>query len=353
MTIQIYTKIPSLGLEAYLDSTKKLEEAAPEVYYVDNSILSTHRGCHEKNRLSHVLHLQPKTPGRALAFGHAFHAAVQAYIEAYAINGDLPLTNKKAGLDAMEADLKKEGANLPLNIINPEGEKRSLERCKMLFLAYLEKWAFDGYTILMSPLGKPYVEVGFAVDLGIMHKGRPIVYVGRVDRIGRSLRTRTINIADLKTTSQGLTQFVKSVKPNHQFTGYKWALREIMEEDIFGILLDAVFVSDRQPDTKKGGWFHYGIDFEKDFGRVITQRSSVDIEEFLFDARYTTMDYLQLKDSDYKRWERNDKECHKYGGCMFKEICTHNLNENIINTVFQVKPWEPWQGITDEPASNE
>src|SRR6266566_1587660 len=133
------------------------------------------------------------------------------------------MTNLRDAQQAMLDDFIKEGADLPEKMENEQKEKRSKERAIMLLHAYFQRWSDDGYKVLSLPDGKPYVEVGFAVDLGITYQGKPVVYVGRIDRVGRSIKSGNINLVETKTTGSGLSSYILQVKPNHQLTGYKWA----------------------------------------------------------------------------------------------------------------------------------
>ena len=50
-----------------------------EIIYLDNSIISTYRSCHEKARLKYQLDLQPIIGAPPLEFGGAFHAGIQGF----------------------------------------------------------------------------------------------------------------------------------------------------------------------------------------------------------------------------------------------------------------------------------
>lgn len=90
----------------------------------------------------------------------------------------------------------------------------------------------------------------------------------------------------------------------------------------------------------------FGIDVEKDFGRRETRRSEVDIDEFVKDLRYATTRWLSLRESSLHRWSRNaPTACYMYGGCQYLEVCSTNLNQNVIDSKFRVEPWAPWEGL--------
>ena len=315
-----------------------------DIIYVDHSTISTFRLCQEKARLNYVLHLRPNKPSHPLSFGHAFHAAIQEYYgEGFSV---------EKALSAFIKDCQDNDAQLPINIENDE--KRSIERGLGLVNAYISKWSESEHYDIIS---KEYIEVGFAVYL-MDWNSRPVMYVGRIDRIMKSRLSGKPYIFELKTTGGGLSQFTKQVRPNHQITGYQWACKQTMGLEPVATIWDSVFISDRKPDLKKGSWFSYGIDIEKDFSRVETRRSPVDIDEFLFDLKGSVREYLKLKDarvspeSDWwarDRWIRSaPTSCFMYGGCMYLDICSMNLNEAIIRSNYHEEPWRPWIGITED-----
>jgi hypothetical protein len=246
----------------------------------------------------------------------------------------------QAGIEVIKEDLRINGSQMPRTIKNTDDEKRSVERCLMLFSAYTQRWADDLYKTM-------HVEKGFAIDLGIMYKHRPILYVGKIDRVIEKIIHHTIHNIETKTTGQGLSYFMEQKRPNHQITGYHEALRELLGINPESTIWDAIFVSTRQPDFKKGGWFEYGIDIDKDFDRQETKRSDTDISEWYYDIRRDSLRFFEYRDSEAYRWARNDKTCHSYGGCGFRLVCETNLNPAILASEFKVEEWQPWKGITD------
>ena len=178
--------------------------------------------------------------------------------------------------------------------------------------------------------------------------GRPVMYVGRLDRIMRSRIDNRLRIVETKTTGTGLTQFVNQIRPNHQITGYHWAARELLHLDVAGTIWDCIFVSSRQPKVSGDHWETRGIDIEKDFNRTETRRSQTDIDEFLFDLTETVTCYLSdVKNGKY-RWERNAPgACFMYGGCDYRDVCVTNGNKQIIENRFRKEKWEPWKGIAN------
>lgn len=307
----------------------------PEVIHIDHSIFSTYQTCREKCRLSYVEGYRPVITAPPLDFGSAWHAGLAAL---YSNNMSI-----EAARGAFIHELQIRESALPLSM--DSDEKRSIERGLYMLEAYVERWRNEPYEVVRRPdTDEPYVEIGFAVYI-TSWRGIPVMLIGRIDRIMKSKVTGKIVNVESKTTSQGLDTFMKQLKPNHQVTGYHLAAKRL-GLDISGTLWDAVFVSSRQPNPKKGGWMTYGIDFEKDFGRVETRRSDTDIEEFLSDLINIVNEYCEWRygaGAKSPRWPRNaPTACHMYGGCQFRDVCASNVNTDILHSNFRIEPWEPW-----------
>lgn len=312
-------------------------------FYFDHTMLSTFRSCHEKARLSFVKNLGPKGPAApSLTFGGAFHKAIEIYHKS--TNPDREERIRECKL-AFIAYAKSYGL-LPIGIDNSEGEKRSLERGLALIDAYLYKWRNETFVNVMRPdTGTPYVEIGFKLYL-MEWAGHPIFIVGIIDRLMRSRVDGRIYIGELKTTTQGLSNYVTQVRPNHQVSMYHLAAQQLIGEDVAGTVWDCVFVSSRQPkEDSKDPWLRLGIDIDKDFARAETRRSPQDLEEFQFDLQENVRYYLSLLHSPgMTRWPRNaPAACHMYGGCAFSKICETNINPSIVANYYEERRWEPWK----------
>lgn len=319
-----------------------------DVIYIDFSTLSTFKSCKEKARLRYSEDLVPLIGEPPLEFGGAFHSAIQAFYIEMAVNSlklDPPSLRELATGKAKSAfldHLRERNSSLPTNI--ESDQKRSIERGLYLLEAYFHKWRNETLVNELRPdTGEPYVEIGFSLYL-MEWKSRPVMYIGRLDRIMRSRVDNRLRIVETKTTSQGLTQFVTGVRPNHQITGYHWAARELLHIDVAGTIWDCIFISSRQPKLSGDSWETRGIDIEKDFNRSETRRTQTDVEEFLRDLVDDTEEYLTWKDSDRKRWPRTAPgACHSYGGCTYRDVCITNANTQIIENKFRREKWEPFK----------
>lgn len=326
-----------------------------EGIFLDHSTLSTFGSCPEKGRLAFVEGYRPVVGIPSLDFGSAFHAGVAGW--GYASSNFVPRDGEWIRVDkelmypekveiaknAFLDQVRKMDAALPLSI--QDTERRSIERGLNLVEAYCHRWKSEVYEYMTwKDSGRPYVEIPFRVFLFEWY-GTPVFYCGIIDSIKRSRVNGKVYINETKTTSLGLTQYVKQIRPNHQITGYHYAASEILaEENIGGTVWDCTFVSDRKGNDKGDVWMARGIDMQKDFARVETMRSKVDLQNWLFDITEIAQEYLRLKERvDLTRWPRKTANCHTYGGCWFRDVCSANLNKTILESNFKIQKWEPWK----------
>lgn len=333
-----------------------------KIIYIDYSMSSTFGSCKEKERLAYEEGWTLKTTEPPLAFGHAFHAAIAAYYDALAgghkedgkwITYEGQVNPLQCAQLAFLKDLKYEGASLPNNLDSEE--RRSVERGLGLVEAYITRWKSEPYDNVINPdNGEPYTEIGFSKYL-FSYGVYSVVYVGRIDRIMRNRSTGREVIFETKTTTQGLKQYVRQVKPNHQVSGYFYGIHDILPE-IKECVWDCVFVSSRKADVQKAvedPFWMYGIDIKSDFARQTTLRGQSDIEEFQYDITCIAEDYCRwLTSHSSHRWPRNTGACHGYGGCKFRDVCSvhREAASTILNNNFTQRKWEPWKGITTDES---
>lgn len=318
-----------------MEAARRIIET-PDYYFIDHSIHSTFSTCEEKGRLAYVEHLVPNNELPPLVFGTAFHAGVAGLYEATWAKAVDPLTYAKL-------EFSKVAKQSPLAVpLTSETERRTVERGTLLLEYYQRKWAKMDMVweeIINPETGTPYIEIGFAIYFMEWH-GKPVLYVGKIDRLKRNRVDGMAYAWETKTTTTSPKFYVEQVRPNHQLTGYQLAVKEFLSHiRLAGSILDVIYISDR----KIGGKFPDGIDIDNDFARVETRRSSTDLEEFLYDLKLKTTLYLERRDSGMRRWHRNaPTACYMFGGCHYRDACNSNLNPQILKSKYKVKPWHPF-----------
>ena len=141
-------------------------------------------------------------------------------------NGD----GDRVALKAFIKCCRAPDADIDLEIDDTKGSKQlySIQWGVWLLQKYFKENPVeaDPFETIVDEHGKPYLEVGFAVDAG---EG---VFVGRIDRIARFKETGDIYIIDHKTTRKTLNSWYWSqYNPNNQMTGYMWGVYELLGRD--------------------------------------------------------------------------------------------------------------------------
>jgi hypothetical protein len=295
---------------------------------VGASSLATYRDCHEKYRNRYVELLIPKKPESKRSFGTAFHAAVDTYYR----TEDVDKAETAFVAIAKEADL-------PLTM--DSDEPRSMERGLALFNAWLTRWKNEPFRLLRRPDGTPFTEIRGTIPL-FEHNGFPVVYSFTIDKIVEA--GGRIYIPDVKTTRRSLSQFQNSMRPNHQLTGYFAGAKQVLGDKVFAVGYDAIFISTRQPNPKKGGWWAHGIDIDKDFMRSFSTRSQRDIDIWYDMTIRDTQDLIRDIEAEREApWSMNaPAACSRYGRCDYMDSCIHNQDPIVISSLFQKEDWKPY-----------
>ena len=302
-----------------------------------SSNAGTWRDCHEKYRLRYVEHLVPKKPDMKTTFGSAFHHAADMYYKTQ----DMQQSQEEFVKVARTADL-------PLSMDHETKENpRSIERGINLFEAWVAKYEKEPFKLMRKPDGTPFTELRFTLNIG-EYNGIQIAVTGTIDKIVEA--GNRIYVLDIKTTRRALSQFQNSMRPNHQLTGYFAGAREFLGEKVFSVGYDAIFISKRKPNTKKGGWFNYGVDFEKDFMRTFTTRSEKDVELWQKNMLDDAVDILRnMEDRPEAPWSMNaPTACWRYGRCDYLDVCNHNRDKIVIDSLYERKEWKPYADSRDD-----
>jgi hypothetical protein len=311
---------------------------------VDNSRLSTFRLCHEKSRLRSELNLVPKKdqfkPETKRSFGTAFHAALDTWYRTESID------QAESAFFAIARE-----AGLPISTEDNPDEPRTIERGIALFHAYLKRWENEPFKLLRHKDGTPYTELRFSFHL-FDYNDRPVYYTGKIDKVVEA--GGRVYMPDIKTTRRSLSSFQNSIRPNHQLTGYYIGLKSL-GIDVAFVGYDAIFISTRMPNPKKGGWWTNGIDIEKDFLRVWSTRSETDVQRFMETTIATTKELIKHQEEGITEpWCLAAPDaCWRFGKCEYIDVCTHNHDPHILETFFEKDVWHVTADTLKEATEEE
>jgi hypothetical protein len=306
-------------------------------FRINFSSLSLMQECQRKTEYSLVRKLRSNLESPATLFGTAIHKALEVYYSGQRSERILP-PDYRATMDmigvgqwqpewseslvfrAAAAFVEKASALRAL----PDTDKHSVHCGVWLLRYYFERYVDDEYTIVRDANG-PMVERKFSMTLFADEKIQ-IEMFGTIDAVMKSELTGAILITDHKTTSS-LYDFYDAISPNHQYTCYLLAGREVFGFDTDSFLVNAI-QKKTIPKTARGSG--------PDFARQVTNRTEDDFQE-LKDAIMLNVSIFRAN-MESNTWPMTAPgPCSKYGGCQFRQICASpkQLRENIITAQYR------------------
>jgi hypothetical protein len=174
-------------------------------------------------------------------------------------------------------------------------------------------------TVILSN-GKPAVELSFRLQVD-----EDLILCGHLDRVVEFQGQNYV--MDRKTSSSTISSYYfKQYSPDNQMSLYTFAGGIIYENPIRGVIIDAVQIA---------------VGFSR-FERGMVYRTEMQTAEWLEDAKSWVAQAHYFADKN--SWPMNDKSCHDYGGCPFRDICSSDprVRETFIAQNFTDKePWNP------------
>ena len=302
-----------------------------EVEIWDATKLSSYT-CEMRGHYAMERHLQPKEPSEALAFGIAFHKAVEVWTQALATipeandsdRAAAVVAGKQAFVEAWERELPQEVRdNLELL-----GDRRSVANGFRLFEAFTRKFPIEMYDKVVA------TETPFTLYLGKTPSGREISWSGILDRA--VVWQGGLYYVDIKTSSYSLDdRFFSQFRLSGQMTGYAWAGQELGMGNFDGVMIQAVEVKAPAKTAR---------------GRAVEELIGVDIipilQEHIEEWKQDTLRKIDLihEARERQHWVRNRGEiCNSFTGCSFKRVCTAHpdLREQIIAENYRERKWNP------------
>lgn len=284
----------------------------------DATSLGTFRECPRKYYLQIIRGYTTKRAALALDFGIALHEGLELYYR-----------NKAKGLSFHDNELSVISFLMkhPLreNIDKYEDPVRNSKTLVFAAWDYMQNYRFEPCETMIFSDGTVGVELHFQMETDITTAGgEKISLAGNIDRLAK--QELGIFIQDHKTTSMPLTQrYFDQYKPDTQMTLYTVAGDVVFATPIRGVMIDAI-------DLKKG-----------EFSRQISLRTKEFCEEWLGELE----SWIRVAEFYATRgiFPCNDKSCHKYSGCPFKEYCTapYGLREQLLQEDFVKRVWDPSQ----------
>ncbi len=309
-------------------------ERGVTVVKINYSSLDIIQTCMRKSYYSLHRELRSATEAPALVFGSAFHKAMDVWYRS-------PRSDRKqgsmfcddshalmlAGKPPLEhGNCARCGAiygflELTLGKLTDADKQRSPDNGINILNHYFDTYLDDPYEVLSDkdgPLAER--EVSMLVFSGKIHGQQTEIWLfGTIDQVLINRETREIIGCDHKTTSSLGKDFFNRIRPNFQYIGYWWLIRDVLKIQISQFMVNGVQVA----LTKQA------------VHRQLTYVSDEDIHE-LYNAIIWNVT-KQLECIDKGIWPMSTPSaCCMWGGCNFKRICEcpENVREAIIKAEF-------------------
>lgn len=261
------------------------------------------------------LNPQPST----LAFGIYFHKCMEVWHKLLA-----------TGLDKDTALLRcTRLAGLFGELLIPNRPERTKETLIRAVVWYLDQFRDDQAITTCRPDGEPAVEYSFIIPLTKIDETQ-VYLAGHLDRVVTFMGHTYI--CDYKTSKLQLTaKFFDGFKPNTQVQGYLAAAHilggtsTVLPSKPAGLIIDGI---------------QLGVNFAR-FQRSIIQYTKLEIDSFLIYLEQWLRWAKTLADTE--SWPANENSCDKYGGCVFRSICSQTpaKHERLLKANFERTVWDP------------
>lgn len=185
---------------------------------------------------------------------------------------------------------------------------------------YLEQFGpNDPTSTVILRNGKPAVELSFRIQVD-----EDLILCGHLDRVVEFQGQQYV--MDRKTSSSTISSYYfDQYSPDNQMSLYTLAGGIITENPIRGVVIDAVQIA---------------VGFSR-FERGMVYRTEAQTQEWLADTKVWIAQAHAA--ADRGQWPMNDKSCHKFGGCPFRQICSSDprVRETFLAQNFQISHWNP------------
>lgn len=185
---------------------------------------------------------------------------------------------------------------------------------------YLEQFGpNDPTSTIILKNGKPAVELSFRIQVD-----EDLILCGHLDRVVEF--QSQYYVMDRKTSSTTISSYYfDQYSPDNQMSLYTFAGGIITENPIRGVVIDAVQIA---------------VGFSR-FERGMVYRTEAQTQEWLADTKVWVAQAHAAADRDV--WPMNDKSCHKFGGCPFRQICSADprVRETFLSQNFHISYWNP------------
>ena len=285
----------------------------------DSTSLGWFKDCPRKYQYHMIEGWASKAESVHLAYGILFHKALEDYdrLRQNATHDEAVREVTRRALEDTWIDGKPWRGARDL----PSEDKVSLKSRENLIRTivwYLDKFKEDPAKTRIGPKG-PMVELNFQFEVD-----NDITLCGYLDRIVE-FQGETF-VMDRKTTTTTLgSYYFEQFDPDNQMSLYTIAGQVAFRLPVKGVIVDAAQIA---------------VGFSR-FVRSFVFKTPDQINEWMKDL-YIWVDQARLY-ATKSYWPMNDKSCHKYGGCPFRDICSKSpsVRDKFLESNFMKREWNP------------
>lgn len=282
-------------------------------YAWDSTSIGYLKTCPRLYQLVMVEGWSPKDDSVHLRFGQEYHSAIEWYDKAKA-NGE---NHEEAMAEAIYQCLVLT-QEWDVDTDSRAGKYKNRRTLIQLLVDYFDFFAQDTATTYILDNGKPAVELSFKFELGWGPKARhdigtwppqegvsqPYLLCGHLDRVVEF--NHDLYVLDHKTTTTTPSSyFFDGFNPHNQMTLYTFASQVVYHAPVKGVIVEAAQIKLEEPN---------------EFKRGVTYRTQDQLDEWLRDLEFWLAQAEAFAEANY--WPMNDTACDKFGGCMFRGICS-------------------------------
>lgn len=311
-------------------------------FFIDNSFFTNLQRCRRQAVYENIHRLVPDTKRTALEYGTCIHKVLEARYKLFHIPTSEFLANH------FEEAFQKAFADYVIDF----DEWRNVDYAQAQLLAYFKLYANEDFKIIGEGCELPFTIHLFdhvnpqelkAFDnvtnqeLTIPAGATlPVHFWGRIDLVIR--RDFEILVMDHKTSSQGGSTIFDEYYTGAQFKGYAWALTQILQQPVKGVLLN-ILVGRRPTKTGKAFEFLRQPVLYSDY-QIAEWKENITkhIQNFLSTYALQTAEDVDLL--------HNPQSCiHKYGRCNFYDVCRLQQPDlrdlHLSSTLYKHNTWTP------------
>lgn len=210
--------------------------------------------------------------------------------------------------------------------LSPEDKSslKSRENLIRTIIWYIDKFKDDPAQTIQRD-GKPMVELHFQFEINKeMQSPYPYTLCGYLDRVVEFQGEKFV--MDRKSTTSTLgSYYFDQYDPDNQISLYTVSSRIAFHTPVKGVIIDAAQIA---------------VGFSR-FVRSFVFKTPDQIDEWMYDLGIWLRQAEIYATKNY--WPQNDKSCHKYGGCVFRGICSKSpsVRDKFLESNFQRRAWNP------------